>query len=137
MGPMKLQLRLPLLAAAIALPSWVAVIVLLGNVDLQRSVSVGLFLPLERPIVLLAVGLVAFAPGFVGGRMARVGLTDLVPLGAWLAVANLVAALAATVLVDELELPNTPIVFIVLSAYGALYVGGLVGAWLATHADVR
>lgn len=123
-----MNLRLPLLAAAIALPSWVAVIVLLGNVDLQRSVTGRLFLPLDRPIVLLAIGLIAFAFGFAGARMVRAARAELVALAACLAAVNLMGAVAATLVVDELELQNTPIVFVVLSAYGALFLGGLLGA---------
>lgn len=129
-----MRLRLPLLAAAIALPSWVAVIVLLGNVDLQRSVTGRLFLPLDRPIVVLAVGLIAFAAGFVGVRITRAGVSHLVPLAAWLAAINLLGSVAATVAVGELELSDTLTVFVVLSAFGALLLGGLGGAALSSRA---
>lgn len=128
-----MNLRLPLLAAAIALPSWVAVILLLGNVDLQRSVTVGLFLPFDRPIVFLAIGLIASAAGFVGARTARVRVSDIVPLAAWLVAVNLLGSIAATFVVDELELPNTLAVFVVLAGYGAMFLGGLVGAAFASR----
>jgi hypothetical protein len=126
--------RLPLLAAAIALPSWVAVIVLLGNVDLQRSVTGRLFLPLDRPIVLLAVGLIAFAVGLVGASIARVRVSHLVALPAWLVAVNLLGSVAATVAVGELEVKDTLTVLVVLSGAGALFLGGLLGA--ATSARV-
>jgi hypothetical protein len=129
-----MNLRLPLLAAAIALPSWVAVIALLGNVDLQRSVTGRLFLPLDRPIVVLAVGLVAFAVGLVGARIARVRVSDVVPLAAWLAAINLLASVVATVVVGELGLSDSLTVFVVLSAFGALFLGGLGGAALSSRA---
>lgn len=129
-----MNLRLPLLAAAIALPSWVTVIVLLGNVDLQRSVTGRLFLPLDRPIVVLAVGLIAFAAGFVGARIARAGVSHLVALAAWLVGVNLLGSVAATVVIGELDLPDTLTVLVVLSGFGALFLGGLLGA--ATSARV-
>lgn len=123
-----MNLRLPLVAAAIALPSWVAVIVLLGNVDLQRSVTGRLFLPLDRPIAFLAIGLVAFLAGLAGARFARVRGSDLVPLAVWLVGVNVLGSLAATVVVGELELGDTLAAFVVLSGYGALFLGGLGGA---------
>ena len=123
-----MNLRPPLLAALIALPSWVAVIVLLGNVDLQRSVTGRLFLPLDRPVVVFAVAVVAFAVGLVGVRLARVRVSDLLPLAAWLAAVNLSGSLAATFVVGELEVPDTLTVFVILSGYGALFVGALGGA---------
>jgi hypothetical protein len=129
-----MNLRLPLLAVAIALPSWAAVVVLLGNVDLQRSVTGRLFLPLDRPIVVLAVGLVAVAVGLVGARIARVRTSDLVPLAAWLAVVSLSGSLAATFVVGELEVADTLMVFVVLSGYGALFLGGLLGAGASSRA---
>jgi hypothetical protein len=122
-----MNFRLPILAAGIALASWVALILLLGNVDLQRSVTGGLFLPLDRPIVLLAVGLVAFGVGFVGARIARVRVSDLVALAAWLVAVNILGSVAATFVVGELELTNTLSVFVVLSGFGALFLGGLLG----------
>jgi len=64
-----MRVRLALVATGIAIPSWVALIVLLGNVDLQRSVSRGLFLPLERPVLFVAIGLIALAAAFVGARI--------------------------------------------------------------------
>jgi hypothetical protein len=122
-----MNLRLPLLAAAIAVPCWVTLIVLLGNVDLQRSVTGGLVLPVDRPIVILAAGLVAFGAGYLGARIARIRVSDLIPLAAWLVAVNLLGSVAATFVVGELELANTLIVFVVLSGYGALFLGGPLG----------
>jgi hypothetical protein len=130
-----MNLRLPLVAAAIALSSWVTVIVMLGNVDLQRSVTGRLVLPFDRPIVVLAVGLVAFAVGLVGARIARVRTSDLVPLAVWLALVSLSGSLAATFVVGELELADTLTVFVVLSGHGALFLGGLLGAGASSRAS--
>jgi len=129
-----MRVRLALVATGIAIPSWVALIVLLGNVDLQRSVSRGLFLPLERPVLFVAIGLIALAAAFVGARMAGIGRSELVALLACLTVVNLVGAAAATFVIGELELQHTPIVFVVLSAHGALFLGGILGAWLGVAA---
>jgi hypothetical protein len=112
-----------IVGAAVAVSSWVVLLVLLGNVGLQQAVSLG---PLSSNqavgylIVMLWAGVVAIAAG--PRRPAVVASVALI------LVLDFCAALGGVLLVGELGLKDFLSVMLVVTAVGLQPLGFVTGA---------
>lgn len=116
-------------AGAVAGASWLGLAIGLGNVGLQRTVTVGPTSILESPVALLLVAVIAFGLTAVTTRRlrsVRPGWLVAAVLG-WDAVG---AAVIAPLAVGELSPSDAPVVFAALTALGIQPVGSVLGAIL-------
>ena len=125
--------RVILFGFVVAVPSWVALALLAGNVGLQRSVASGAWtLLVERPeaglgSVAVALGIAWLAAPMLGTRGPLQGV--LAVLG-WNLVAGLVLAPLA---IGELEPIHAPIVIAATTVCGLT----LLAAWAGTKLRLR
>jgi hypothetical protein len=132
--------KLVLAAATICSAVWALLIFGLGNIGLQRSVTVGpQVLLTEYPLVTVASFLIALGGAALLGRWLRIGVRAGWPLPATTLV--LIAGmswLVAPILIGELEFEHGSLIFLVLSVVGVLPFGVLLGSLIAgwwTHRD--
>jgi hypothetical protein len=132
--------KLVLAAATICSAVWALLLFGLGNIGLQRSVTVGpQVLLTEYPLVTVASFLIATGGAALLGRWLRIGDRAGWPLPATTLV--LIAGmswLVAPVLIGELEFEHGSLIFLVLSVVGVLPFGVLLGSLAAgwwTHRD--
>ena len=124
-------MRTAIAATAVCLLSWLGLLIGAGNVGLQRAVAIGPTTLLEVP---LALALAAGSAVLVGALAGRSGVSALPLLGAVLVGDLIGAALLAPILVGELELVHSPVVFVAISALGLQPLGALFGARVARRA---
>jgi hypothetical protein len=120
-------MRLPGLAAAIAIPSWIILAVLLGNTGLQRMVSGDPSRLVEQPVPLLLSAGVAFAVAFAGARRLGGPEGSALELGAWLLLLNVMAGALGVLLVGELTVSDIVITTAAVSGIGAQILAGVAG----------
>ena len=116
-------------ATLTAVASWAVLLLVLGNVGLQQTISLGPLRPDGVIVAYGAMGLVAAIGGWIGtsGATLRSGTPGIVAL----LVIDLVAAIAATFVIGELELVDVPAVLVVITGVGLQPVGFFVGSAVA------
>jgi hypothetical protein len=131
-------LRPSLVAMTGAGASWLVTLLVLGNNGLQYAVSGEFFRAFATPMAYLAAAGAAFLAALVAARVTGLSRQELPTVLAALLVLDLLLAVASTVLIGELEPPNIPIVFLVVSAWGLQFAGVALGSRLGgrTESDV-
>jgi hypothetical protein len=114
--------------------AWAVLLFGLGNIGLQRSVSIGAQVLVEDYLpITLAAAAVAFVVSLLGGAPARFEARDTIRLVGWAVVALVAMSwVIAPVLIGEFEILHGAQVFLVLSVLGlvpaAIGLGGLLPA---------
>lgn len=125
--------RFVLAAAALCAAAWAVLLLGLGNVGLQQSISIGpQVLLAEYPGVSALAFLVALGGTAFLGRWLRMGDRAAWPLPTITLI--LIAGmswLVAPVLIGELDFQHGAVVFLVLSVVGLLPLGVLLGSMVS------
>ena len=114
--------------------AWAVLLFGLGNIGLQRSVSIGAQVLVEDYLpITLAAAAVAFVISLLGSAPARFEARDTTRLVGWAVVALVAMSwVIAPVLIGEFEILHGAQVFLVLSVLGlvpaAIGLGGLLPA---------
>ena len=128
--------RLLGLAAAIAIPSWIVLAVLLGNTGLQRMVSGDASRLVEQPLPIVLSAAVAFAIALAAGRRLGGSDRDALELGGWLLLLNVVAGALAVLVVGELTVPDILVTTAAVSGIGVQILAAVAGFLLGRRGAV-
>jgi hypothetical protein len=125
--------RSVLVGAVATIAAWVALLVTAGHVGLSRSVAIGPATLLERPAAVGATLGVAVVVAHLAGRAVASRPSWLAAVAGSVSTTIVGSAVLAPLAVGELEIGHAPIVFVVLSLVGAVFVA--IGAAVALVRD--
>jgi hypothetical protein len=118
-----------LVGAVATIAAWLALLVTAGHVGLSRSIAVGPATLLERPAAIAATLGAAVLVAHLAGRAVATRPSWVAAVTGAVTTTIVGSAVVAPLAVGELEIGHAPVVFVVLSLVGAVFVaiGAAVG----------